>query len=884
MKRFGRRFWRTIQGKLILLILVLFIPTLIIQACIYHDRLEARSTEERQANLEIARAAGRAFETFVQDVLHQELSIGLAITSSKPMASEDITRLLEKSDHDNLAIRDFSWMSPAGIVLLSSNPALVGTDRSDRSCCRDIAMGRKWAVSELVIARSTGKPIFSISRGIRDDKDVLLGIVVATVSPERLDAVLSVERAKGGGISIVDNRGMLVYRYPSVPLTWEERDRMKVFPQWREALDGKEITATIPGSYDAGNNRIIASTPIASLGWGAGAGSTEERAMESITSGLLSQAILFLLVTLAAFAAALVFSRFIVTPVKRLRDHALSLGKGETHKPAVASGPAELEELAESFNIMAEELRSREASLNEQREWLRVTLTSIGDAVMTTDTEGRITFLNPIAAALTGWSMEEATGKPALEVFRIVSEENRGPAEDIIGRVLHEQCAVALANHIALVARDGHEIPIEDSAAPIRDATGKVSGVVLVFHDVTESRRTREALRQSEAQLRTTLESLTEGVVISDLDGGILYWNRACLEMHGYADQEELLRRLPEFNDTFELATMKGEPLPLEQWPLSRILRGETVRDCPLRLRRLNDGMERIFLYGGTIARDTEGKPVVAFVSVKDITERRRMEEELRRARDELEVRVQERTVELQSYMQRLEQSNQALREFAYIASHDLQEPLRTVSSFVQLLERRHKGKLGSDADQYISYAVDGARRMKSLIDDLLQYSKLDTQGNPFEPTDMERVLKKTISSLRAGIENSGAIISHDPLPTLPVDPSQMARLFQNLIGNALKFHGVEPLKIHVSAQSRNGEWLFSIKDNGIGMDKKFSERIFKIFQRLHTKEEYPGTGIGLAVCKKIVERHGGKIWVESALGEGATFYFTVPVIRGDIV
>jgi len=700
----------------------------------------------------------------VQDVLHQELAIGLAITSLQPMTSGDITRLLEKSHLGNVAIRDFSWANPNGLVLHSSNPVMTGADVSHRACFRSIVAGQEWIVSELVISRTTGKPIFSISRGIRDDKGHLLGLIIATVLPERLGAVLSVERAKGGGISIVDNKGMLVYRYPAVDVTWEERDRLKIFPQWKEALDGNEVTAIIPGSYDGDKKRIVASTPIASIGWGAGAGSTEEEAMEAITSRLLPQAILFLLVTLAAFGTALILSRSISTPVKRLRDHALSLGQGETHKPAVATGPAELRELADSFNVMVEELRSRETSLNEQR----------------------------------------------------------------------------------------------------------------------------EALRRSEAQLRTTLENLTQGVAIANLEGDFLYWNRACLEMHGYASQEECQRRLPEFTHTFELSTMEGEILPLEQWPLSRILRGETLRDWEVHVRHLREGWQRIFLYGGTIARDTEGKPVVALTSVRDITARNQMEEELRKARDELELRVEERTAELvkagetlREQAAKLEQSNQALQEFAYIASHDLQEPLRTVSCFVQLLERRYRGKLDADADEFIFHVVDGARRMQSLINDLLMYSRVDTQGNPFESTAMETIFRETISSLQGGIDESGAIIIHDPLPTLPVDPAQMARLLQNLIGNALKFQSQKPPEIHISAEQWNGEWLFSVKDNGIGIDSKFSKRIFKIFQRLHTKEEYPGTGIGLAVCKKIVERHGGRIWVESERGEGSTFYFTVPARLG---
>ena len=237
----------------------------------------------------------------------------------------------------------------------------------------------------------------------------------------------------------------------------------------------------------------------------------------------------------------------------------------------------------------------------------------------------------------------------------------------------------------------------------------------------------------------------------------------------------------------------------------------------------------------------------------------------------------------LEDTVAELKRSNADLQQFAYVASHDLQEPLRMVSSYTQLLARRYRGKLDSDADEFIGYAVDGANRMQTLIKDLLAYSRVTAQGKVFERVDCNGLLEEVLSNLRVADEQNRAVVTHDPLPTVMADRGQLGQLFQNLIGNAIKFRGEEPPQIHVSAEQRTGEWLFSVRDNGIGVGPQYAERIFIIFQRLHNREEYPGTGIGLAICKKIVERHGGRIWVVSHTGRGATFHFTLPIVGRDL-
>jgi light-regulated signal transduction histidine kinase (bacteriophytochrome) len=225
-----------------------------------------------------------------------------------------------------------------------------------------------------------------------------------------------------------------------------------------------------------------------------------------------------------------------------------------------------------------------------------------------------------------------------------------------------------------------------------------------------------------------------------------------------------------------------------------------------------------------------------------------------------------------------LKRSNDELQQFAYVASHDLQEPLRMVASYTQLLAKRYKGRLDSDADEFIAYAVDGSSRMQGLIQDLLTYSRAGTNGKELHKISSENALGEALANLRATIKEVGAVVTHDSLPAITTDDTQLAQVFQNLVGNAIKYRSAEVPRVHVSAKKNGGnEWIFSVRDNGLGIDPQYFERIFVIFQRLHGQKEFKGTGIGLAICKKILERMGGRIWVESQPEKGSTFFFALP-------
>src|SRR3990172_9937436 len=382
------------------------------------------------------------------------------------------------------------------------------------------------------------------------------------------------------------------------------------------------------------------------------------------------------------------------------------------------------------------------------------------------------------------------------------------------------------------------------------------SKVIVSVTDLTEHRRTEEALRESETKFRSITQSATDAIISADSDDNIISWNKGAQTIFGYTEEEALGKSLtmiiPErYRDAhkkgLERVNSTGE---------TRII-GKTVELVGMR----KDGSE--FPLELSLSTWKIGIRRLYSAVIRDVTESKQANEKLKQTLAELG------------------RSNKDLEQFAYAASHDLQEPLRTVSNFSQLLAKRYKGELDAKADQFIGFIVVGATRMQEMIDDLLAYSRVSTRAKPFEPTNCETVFDQALANVKMAIEESDAVVTHDPLPTVMADASQMVQLFQNLLSNAIKFRKEKP-RITVSAAQRGNEWFFSVEDNGIGIAPEFMEHIFKMFQREHANAEYPGTGVGLAICKKIVERHGGRIWVESRAGKRSTFYFTIPVRKGE--
>ena len=727
--------------------------------------------------------------------------------------------------------------------------------------------------------------------------------------------------------------------------------------------------------------------------------------------------LVLLLSVVITLSTLLPMNRKLSGSISRLTAGAALIGAGNLdHKTGITTND-EIGELSRAFDMMTASLKTLTVSRDELAEEIRLRR-QVEDALRRSEA---ILKQAGQMARLGAWEIEflnrdDPDNNPlrwSEEVYRIFGYEPGGV--EVNNRLFFERvhpddrasvrlavseaiaCGAPYSIEHRIIRPDGTQRFVLEHAEIAYANGGTPVRMIGAVQDVTERKEAELSLVQSKqeqeryaAQLETVFNNLTDGLVVSDLDGMLFQWNPAALSMHGFENLEEARRRLPDLTSIFELSTPQDGVLPLERWPLARVLRGESLHLWEVHIRRRRTGWHRIFSYGGTLARDRDGKPLLAVVIVRDITERKQREEEFVRISQQNELILEyagegifgldlqgkvtfvnaraahmlgyhrselmgshshskwhyqradgspypsrecpiyaaydqgstrsgeevfwrkdgtafpvdfssrplyeagriagavviyrditgrkQAEEELKRLVSELERSNKELEQFAYVASHDLQEPLRMVASYVQLLERRYKGQLDEKADRYIFFAVDGVKRMQKLIDGLLAYSRV-SRGAKFSRVDMNQAYNQAVVNLSVSIRETGAVVTREELPRVTGDEMQLTQVFQNLIGNAIKFQvqGQAP-RVHVSATRAEGEWIFSVKDNGIGIDPQYAQRIFLIFQRLHSREEYPGTGIGLSLCKRIVERHGGRIWVDSAPGQGTTFTFSIPL------
>lgn len=512
---------------------------------------------------------------------------------------------------------------------------------------------------------------------------------------------------------------------------------------------------------------------------------------------------------------------------------------------------------AKEFERELAERRSVERALRESEEQYRELFENANDIVYLHDLEGRFTSANNAAIRVTGYSREELL---TMTVADLAAPECRVLAREMATPNMAK--GPGSTYELVILTKDGNRRVVEvNSRLVIRDGCPvRVQGIA---RDVTEQNESKTLLAQRAEQLaqanqrtRRIIDSARNAFVAIDSRGNISDWNPEAEATFGWSRKEVLGRELattlipPQYRDDHRHGLARF--LETGHGPLI----DQRVEVTALR----RDGRE--FPIEITISCVREGDSCFFYAFLYDITERKHAKEELA------------------DRAAALARSNAELEQFAYVASHDLQEPLRMVASYCQLLKRRYQDRLDQDANEFIEFAVDGARRMQVLINDLLEYSRCGRKEPTLAEMDCAAVVDQAIGNLQASIEERGAVIARGPLPTIVADRGQLVLVFQNLIGNAIKFCAGQP-RVQVSAEQRDDEWQFSVRDNGIGIAPEHAQRIFEIFKRLHGRGQYPGTGIGLAICKKLVERLGGRIWVESTPGQGSTFCFTVSKVGG---
>ena len=508
---------------------------------------------------------------------------------------------------------------------------------------------------------------------------------------------------------------------------------------------------------------------------------------------------------------------------------------------------------AEELEAVNHRLQTLQAE-RQQGEAARARLVDIlersPDCVAVVRVDGRLVYLNQAGRQMMGLVEEDDISQARIQDF--YPQRLQSTYE---GEILSAAAGEGLwKGSFSLIRSDEQEVPVAMVVLAHRNDHREVEYWAIVAHDITYQKEAQRALRESEARLRAIFEAAMDCIITVDSEGRIVEFNLAAEKTFRCSRQSVMGQDMAELFLPFGSRQRYRRNLDRYQAIGEGSMLGKRL-DVLMKRSDDEEFMAQIAIQPVAL----KGEPVFT-IFLQDITERKRAERALARQTEELA------------------RSNSDLAQFAYVASHDLLEPLRAVSSHCQMLQLKYQGKLDEAADEHIGFAVNGAARMQRLIHDLLSYSRVGTQGRPFEEVSSQQMVEEAIQNLDVTIRESGATILYSDLPIVTADPRQLPQLFQNLLSNAIKYRGPAPPEIRIQAERQGHYWRFAVQDNGLGIEPQHAEKIFVIFKRLHGRNQYSGTGIGLAICKKIVERHEGRIWVEPAPGGGSIFYFTVPV------
>ena len=863
---------KSLRAKLVVLIVLAFLPVLALE--IHTAELDRqRVVDETKAEATRLSRLCASNQQSILESARQLLTVlaGLEVVQKSEDGACDA--LFAKLLKQNPMYAILGALDANGNVRCSAPKAGKLTNLSQRAFFQRALALRKFVVGDFVAGQISGKPTIHVACPVINSAGEVTGVVYLGLDLRAMSQFATrVTMPAGGTMALVNEERVFLIRYPDSDQWIGRRSAAEVTAK---ALGGESTEGTIDTTGSDGVRRIYAVNRIDAPGagsWFTVVGISEDAAFAPFRRQMVREVGFVTAGATGLLVLVWVLGGFLVVrPAKHLVSVAREISAGNLDvRSSLAGETGEFNEIGAAFNQMADTLAHRIAELNEAQQALRLSQDELESRVERRTEEVRharerlVGAIENLDAGFVMFGPDER-----LVICNQTFKEMFGTCEEIIEPgVSFEEI---LRGYLRCGARvEGVSDPeqwIDERLTMFRRADGtyveekhgerwiRVSehrmrdgGVVSLRTDVTSLKEIQETLLIRDR----AIAALNSGVIVTDPtlpDNPIIDINPAFERITGYAMHEAVGR-----NTRF----LQGPET--EKEVTDEIRRAvEEERDCEVVVRNYRKN-GTAFWNELKIApvRDGGGR-LTHFVGVMtDVSEQVDARKALERTAAELR------------------RSNEELEQFAYVASHDLQEPLRMVASYTQLLARRYRDKLDANAQEFIGFAVDGAQRMQAFIQDLLRYSRVGTQGRPLETLAVGPVVQRALENLRFSISEKNAEVVVGEMPVVNADPVQLAQLFQNLIGNALKFGGDRPPRVEIGAQRGDGEWEFSIRDHGIGIDPKDRERIFVIFQRLHTRQEYHGTGIGLAICKKIVERHGGRIWVESPPDEGVIFRFTI--------